>query len=180
MTDTDFRTSPRSASQGSSSTPQGTAEDIKTMASDALSSTSEMAREKLDDLGSSARDAAAHATSKIQEQADEQRRMGADYAGKFAENLRNAAHAFDQDAPFAARLIQTAADYVDDAGAKMRDGSFNDVMNNVSSFARRQPAAFLGLSVLAGFAAVRFLKATGNSASGHSADESANRTGRQS
>ena len=34
--------------------------------------------------------------------------------------------------------------------------------DGMTSFARRQPAAFLGLSVLAGFAVVRFLKASGS------------------
>ena len=169
MTDIDYRTGNRSPSQGSL---QDTVGDIKNKASDALSATSDMARDKLDELGSSAREAAAQATDKIREQADKQQRAGAEYAGRFAENLRNAAHAFDQDTPLAARLIETAADYVDDAAGKMRDGSLNDLMGSLSSFARRQPAAFLGLSVLAGFAAVRFLKASGNSPSGRSTDGS--------
>lgn len=47
----------------------------------------------------------------------------------------------------------------------MRNGSLNDVVDGVTSFARRQPAAFLGLSVLAGFAMVRFLKASAADAS---------------
>jgi hypothetical protein len=38
-------------------------------------------------------------------------------------------------------------------------------MNGMTSFARRQPAAFLGLSVLAGFAVVRFLKASADNGS---------------
>ena len=34
-------------------------------------------------------------------------------------------------------------------------------MRGVQSFARRQPTAFLGLAVLAGFGVVRFLKSSG-------------------
>ena len=68
------------------------------------------------------------------------------------------------------RAIEAAASYVDDAAEKVREGSLNELMDNMTSFARRQPAAFLGLSVLAGFAAVRFLKASGGSSSRSSFD----------
>jgi hypothetical protein len=44
-------------------------------------------------------------------------------------------------------------------------------VRNAQSFARRQPTAFLGIAVLAGFGVVRFLKssAESNSQSGNSA-----------
>ena len=48
---------------------------------------------------------------------------------------------------------------------KIRDGSFRDLVEGATDFAKRQPAAFLGISVLAGFAAVRFLKASGEQSS---------------
>jgi hypothetical protein len=124
-----------------------------------------MAREKMDQLGSVAKDAAGQAADKIKEQVGKQQHAGADYAHRFADNLRNAAHAFDAETPIAARAIESAASYVDDMAEKVREGSLNELMDNMTSFARRQPAAFLGLSVLAGFAAVRFLKASGGSSS---------------
>jgi hypothetical protein len=43
-------------------------------------------------------------------------------------------------------------------------GSFNDLMRNAQSFARRQPTAFLGIAVLAGFGVVRFLKSSSEGA----------------
>jgi hypothetical protein len=67
--------------------------------------------------------------------------------------------------PFAARGINSAAEYVDEAAEKIRNGSFRDLVDGATDFAKRQPAAFLGLSVLAGFAAVRFLKASGSRSS---------------
>ncbi|XIA64384.1 hypothetical protein ACFIOY_36880 [Bradyrhizobium sp. TZ2] len=76
--------------------------------------------------------------------------------------------AFENDAPFAARSINSAAEYVDEAAEKIRSGSVCDLVDGATDFARRQPAAFLGLSVLAGFAAVRFLKASGSQASSSS------------
>ena len=165
MTDTDFRTDKRSSSQGLGDKLQQAGEDVKQRASDALDATSDMAREKLDELGTAARETASHATEKMKEQVSAQQDAGADYAQRLAENIRSAAKAFEQDTPIAARTIEMAAGYVEDAAEKMRNGSMNDVIDGVTSFARRQPAAFLGLSVLAGFAVVRFLKASGGSTS---------------
>jgi hypothetical protein len=101
----------------------------------------------------------------LQDQAREQQRSGADFVGRFACNIRDAARAFENDVPFAARGINSAAEYVDEAAEKIRNGSFRDLVDGATDFAKRQPAAFLGLSVLAGFAAVRFLKASGSESS---------------
>jgi len=165
MSDTDFRTQDRSTSRGFSDKAQKSGEDMKETASEAFNTVSDKAREKIDEFGSAAREAAADAGDKIKEGVGAQQHAGADLAHRFAKDLRSAAHAFDQNSPFAARAIETAAGYVDAAAEKVRNGSLNDLMDNVTSFARRQPAAFLGLSVLAGFAMVRFLKASGNAAS---------------
>jgi hypothetical protein len=161
MSDTHFKSDNRSSTQGLTDKMQRTGEDLKQRASEALDATSDAAREKLGQLGDAAKETAGRAADKMKEQIGAQQNAGADYAVRFAENIRGAARAFEQDTPIAARTIEMAADYVEDAAEKMRNGSLNDVMDGVTTFARRQPAAFLGLSVLAGFAAVRFLKASG-------------------
>ena len=79
--------------------------------------------------------------------------------------MREAGRAFESDVPFAARGIGSAADYVEEAAQKIRDGSFRDLVEGATDFAKRQPAAFLRISVLAGFAALRFLKASGEQSS---------------
>lgn len=163
MSDIHLNTGNRTSAQGLTDKVQRTGEELKQRASEAFDATSEAAREKFGELGNAARETASHAADKVKEQLGAQQSAGADYAMRFAENIRGAARAFEQDTPIAARTIEMAADYVEDAAGKIRDGSLNDVMDGVTSFARRQPAAFLGLSVLAGFAAVRFLKASGGS-----------------
>jgi len=167
MSDTDFRTGQQSSSKGLTDKLQKAGEDVKQRASEAFNATSDAAREKLDELSSAARETAAQAADKVKEQIGAQQNAGADYAQRFADNIRGAARAFEHDTPIAARTIEMAAGYVEDAAEKMRNGSLNDVMDGMTSFARRQPAAFLGLSVLAGFAAVRFLKASAGNPSGH-------------
>jgi hypothetical protein len=148
--------------------------EIKQRAGDALRASTEVARDKFKEAADAAKEAASGAADHVQDKAREQQRTGADFINRLAGNIREAAHAFDNDAPFAARGINSAADYVEDAAQRIRDGSFRDLIDGATDFAKRQPAAFLGLTVLAGFAAVRFLKASGGSST---ASSNANRQG---
>jgi gas vesicle protein len=139
--------------------------EIKQRAGDVLRASTDTARDKFKEAAEAAKEAAAGAADRFQDQAREQQRSGADFVSRFAGNIRDAARAFENDVPFAARGINSAAGYVDEAADKIRNGSFRDLVDGATDFAKRQPAAFLGLSVLAGFAAVRFLKASGSASS---------------
>jgi len=139
--------------------------EMKQRAGDALRASTDVARDKFREAADAAKDAASGAADHFQDKAREQQRSGADFIERFAGNIRDAAHAFDNDAPFASRGINSAANYVEDAAQKIRDGSFRELIDGATDFAKRQPAAFLGLSVLAGFAVVRFLKASGGQSS---------------
>jgi hypothetical protein len=59
---------------------------------------------------------------------------------------------------------------VEAVSESVKNGEFDDLLNEAQDFARRQPAAFLGMAVLAGFGVVRFLKSSSEGASdgGHS------------
>jgi ElaB/YqjD/DUF883 family membrane-anchored ribosome-binding protein len=162
MSDTDIRMNQPTSAQGLKDKLAGAGDEMKQRAGDALRVSTEVARDKLKEVVDTAKDVATDTAGKVQEQARAQQGAGADYVSRFAGNIRNAAHAFEADTPFAAQGIKLAADYVEDAADKLRTGTFNDVVNSATDFARRQPAAFLGLSVLAGFAAVRFFRASGN------------------
>jgi hypothetical protein len=135
--------------------------ELKQRAGDALQASTDAAQDKLKEAANAAKEVASGAADRVQEQVQEQQRSGADFVERFATNIRDAARAFESDAPFAARGINSAAEYVEDAAEKIRNGSFRDLVDGATDFAKRQPAAFLGISVLAGFAAIRFLKASG-------------------
>lgn len=139
--------------------------EVKQRAGDALRASTDVARDKFKEAADAAKDVASGTMDQVQEQARQQQRTGADFVGRFAGNIREAARVFESDAPFAARGINSAADYVEDAAEKIRNGSFRDLVDGATDFAKRQPAAFLGISVLAGFAAVRFLKASAGGSS---------------
>lgn len=148
--------------------------EVKQRAGDVLRASTDVAREKFKEASEAAKDVASGAADHLQDKAREQQRSGAEFIDRFAGNIREAARAFENDAPFAARGVNSAADYVEDAAQRIRDGSFRDLIDGATDFAKRQPAAFLGLSVLAGFAAVRFLKASGGS---RSASQAVNKPG---
>jgi hypothetical protein len=141
---------------------------VKQRAGDALRASSDIARDNFQEAADAAKDAASGAADQFQDQAREKQRSGADFIERFAGNIREAARAFENDAPFAARGINSAAEYVEDAAEKIRSGSLRDLVDNATDFAKRQPAAFLGISVLTGFAAVRFLRASGGAGSSSS------------
>ncbi|WLB24073.1 hypothetical protein [Bradyrhizobium japonicum] len=134
---------------------------VKQRAGDAFQASVDVAQDKFKEAGDAAKSLASGTMDQIQDHAREQQRSGAEFVERLAGNVREAARAFESDVPFAARGINSAADYVEDAAEKIRNGNFRDLLDGATDFAKRQPAAFLGISVLAGFAAVRFLKASG-------------------
>ncbi|MBR0734839.1 hypothetical protein JQ582_37200 [Bradyrhizobium japonicum] len=139
--------------------------EVKQRTGDAFQASADLAQEKFGEAADAAKGVAEGTVDQIQSQAREQQRSGADFIERLAGNIRDAGRAFETDVPFAARGIDSAADYVEDAAQKIREGSFRDLVEGATDFAKRQPAAFLGISVLAGFAAVRFLKASGGQSS---------------
>jgi gas vesicle protein len=173
MNDLDFQTQNDnfSQNQGSNSTRDlkdqvvDAGAEVKQRAGDALRVSTDVARDKFKEAADAAKDVVAGASDRFQDKAREQQSSGADFVSRLAGNIRDAGRAFESEVPFAARGINSAADYVEDAAEKVRNGTFRDLVNGATDFAKRQPAAFLGLSVLAGFAAVRFFKASGNHSS---------------
>jgi hypothetical protein len=136
--------------------------EIKHRAGEALHASTDVARDKIEEGSNATKDVVSETAEHLDSRAHEQQEAGAAFIGRFADDIRKAARAFENDAPFAARGIESAADYVHEASEKIQNGSFRDLLDGANNFARRQPAAFLGLSALMGFAAVRFLRASGD------------------
>ena len=71
-----------------------------------------------------------------------------------------------------AGYARTVADAANRFGSTMKDKDVDELVAMAEDFARRQPAAFVGIAALAGFAASRFLRASAShhpSASAHAA-----------
>jgi hypothetical protein len=140
--------------------------EIKDRAIDLASASSETIQNQASDFVDAAKDVAGQATDKFKQTVDSQKGAGADYVGSLAGTIRRAAREFDTDLPIAGTYIRKAATQVEGMADTIRTGNFNDLVRGAQSFARRQPTAFLGMAVLAGFGVVRFLKSSANEAEG--------------
>lgn len=134
--------------------------DLKDKAVGLAGSSSEVIKDQASDFVDAAKDVASQATDKLKQTVDVQKSAGADYVGSLAETIRRAAREFDSDLPIAGTYIRNAASQVDGVADTIRTVNFNDLVRGAQTFARRQPTAFLGMAVLAGFGVVRFLKSS--------------------
>jgi hypothetical protein len=139
--------------------------DLKDKAVSAAGASAEALKDRASGLVDAAKDMASQAV-------DSQKNAGAEYVGSLADTLRRAAREFDRDLPIAGTYMRKAASQIENVSDSIKNGSFDDLIRQAQTFARRQPTAFLGIAVLAGFGAVRFLRssADGSGMSGSGQD----------
>jgi uncharacterized protein YoxC len=142
--------------------------DLKEKAAGLAGSSAEAIKDRASDAMGAAKDMASQATGKLKQAVDEQKNAGADYVGNLADTMRRAAREFDHDLPIAGAYIRKAASQIEGVSDQIKTGNFSDLVSGAQAFARRQPTAFLGLAVLAGFGAVRFLKSSANGSGAYS------------
>src|ERR1700681_2984763 len=140
--------------------------DLKAKTVDMAGSSSEAIKDHASDFVDAAKDVASQATDKLKQTVDGQKSAGADYVGSLAGTIRRAAKEFDSDLPIASTYIRKAASQVEVVADTIRAGNFKALVRGAQSLARRQPTAFLGMAVLAGFGAARFLKSSEESSEG--------------
>lgn len=145
--------------------------EMKDRLGDLASSSAEALKQQASELGETAKGLASQAGERIKESVNDQKEMGADYVGNLAETIRRAAREFDKDLPIAGVYLRKAAAQVENISDTVRQGDIEDLIDSAQKFARHQPTAFLGLAVLAGFGAVRFLKSSAAAGRGEGAGE---------
>jgi hypothetical protein len=116
------------------------------------------------DAAEAAKAIASEAGEKLQGEAMVRKDEAMDYVERVADAMRRAAGQFEPDLPIAASYIRSAAAQVDNVSTSVRNRDLKDLLDGAQSFARSQPTAFLGLTAVAGFALVRFLKSSSRSA----------------
>lgn len=156
-----------SASQNLADQAASVGRDIREKAVDLAGSSAETLRSGAAELADTAKDFASQTGETVKQAMNEQKGAGAEYVGNLAGTMRRAAREFESDLPIAATYIRRAASQVEAVSDSVRNGDFNDLIRGAQSFARRQPTAFLGLSVLAGFGVIRFLKSSADTGNQH-------------
>jgi hypothetical protein len=188
MADQTFRTADRGTSNpaspglGTSAEAQSAKDqalsagrEFKDKAKEMASSSADTIKNQTSDFVDAAKDTASQAADKLKQAVDGQKNAGAEYVGSLADTMRRAAREFDRDLPIAGTYIRKAASQVEVVSDYIRNGNFNDLLRNAQSFARRQPTAFLGMAVLAGFGVIRFLKSSAETSNDRQSDwDSAN------
>ena len=96
--------------------------------------------------------------------AHQQKDVGADRLRDVAGAVHGAARELETGMPEVAGYVRGAAARLEDVAKTLRHQSVDDLIEGIGSFARAQPAIFLGGSMLAGFALTRFLKSSRRSA----------------
>jgi hypothetical protein len=134
--------------------------ELKDKAADIASSSSDAIRDRGSDFADAARDVGSYAADRFKEGVEDRKDAGARYVNGIAEAMRRAAREFDEDLPVAGTYLRKGASQVDIASEALKNGDLNNLLRDARDFARRQPTAFLGLAVLAGFGVVRFLKSS--------------------
>ena len=151
----DAASSARSAADsGSERYGQGKAE----AAGDTASDLRDQAAQAADQAKGAAASIAEQARARLNEIVDQQKAAGADRIAGVAKAAHSAAGDLDKTNPHMARLVRSAAENVDRIAEDVRSRDIGDVFATVADFGRRQPVAFFGGAVLAGFVLARFFK----------------------
>jgi hypothetical protein len=125
---------------------------------EALQRTKQAAQE----VGTRAKEAveeiSAQATGTVKDVLNNQVRAGADLVGNVAQSMNLAADNLGQSSPQLAGLTRTAARKIESFSTELRSKSPDDLFEDASAFARRQPAVVFGAAAILGFALFRMLK----------------------
>jgi ABC-type transporter Mla subunit MlaD len=109
-------------------------------------------------------EAADSAKTEARRIASEQKDAGAAKLGEVAGAVHGAARSLETGMPQMASYIHDAAARLENAATALRHRSVDDLMSEISSFARSQPVVFFGGAMIAGFALTRFLRSSGTRA----------------
>lgn len=99
-------------------------------------------------------------------QLSSQKERAASTLSTLAGTLRESGHNVRQDQPQIASLTDQAAQRVEGISEYIREHDVRELVGEVESFARREPAIFLGAAFAVGFLAARLLKASSASSAG--------------
>jgi hypothetical protein len=121
---------------------------------DGASTTSDMR----DTVRHKAADLAGEAKAQAREQYDRQISTATGELDSLASALRRAGGELGEQHGMSSRVVTTVADRIESFSRSLDGKDLDRVVRDVETFARRNPAAFLGGAVAVGFLAARFLK----------------------
>jgi len=149
---------------------RGRTEEVRAQASAAAETVKREATGALSDVKAEGAGVVATAKDRAAGLVEEQKEAGARQAEGIADAVHRAADQLQDASPAIARYVHEAASSVDGLARTLRDRSPGEMMGRIEEFARRQPVAFFGASMLAGFALTRFARSSAAHVHHHDAD----------
>lgn len=146
------------------------ASSIGSQAAEAKDQVSQQATSVLDEAKAQGADIADAARGRAEDLAEQGKAIGAERAQGLAQAVRHVADDLEGSSPEIARHVRAAAESVEGVSAALRERSVGDLINEVGNFARRQPGAFFGAALVAGFAISRFAKSSAEGSAGTGQD----------
>jgi hypothetical protein len=129
-------------------------------------SAGEQAREVAQEAARQAGNLAGEARHQLKRQAEQEADRAASNLMTLSEQARALSEGRIEAAGPLADQVGRLADQLADVAARLRSRGFDGVVEDVRSFARRRPAAFIGLTALAGFAVTRIVRTASSSSNG--------------
>lgn len=111
-------------------------------------------------VGEQAREIADEMKQSAERVAEDNKDRGAKRLNAVADTVDRVADQVADGAPAMADWVRRAAGEIDSLSRDLKDKSVGDLLTMGKDFARREPAAFIAASTLAGFALSRLLKST--------------------
>lgn len=144
-------------------TPKTSNSDGKQKAKRAAEDVGHAAKDAARDISAKAKAEASNLADKAYDVADSKLEEGKAEAtaqmDRTAEQIRNAGHEFGDDS-YQAQAAEYLASNLSQAAEMIRGKDLGALVDDVTLFARRNPALFLGGAALLGFAAARLMKAS--------------------
>lgn len=106
---------------------------------------------------------AADAAGAFKEAVESNKTAGADAIANIAHSVKQAADGIEKQSPQVAGMVRSAAEGVERISTDIRDRNVGELMDSVTKFAQRQPAAFFGVGILAGVMLTRIMRSSDRS-----------------
>lgn len=138
---------------------KNTGGDATAAARDAADRTKAQAERTGEQLKHQGEEIASAAKEKATDFARDQKEAGAAGIDSVARAVDKAADELEETSPELARHARDAASQVHNFSERLREKSIGGIVDDLTGYAKREPAAFFGVAVVAGFALSRFLGA---------------------
>jgi hypothetical protein len=147
--------------QGSPERGQSAGDNLAQSAADLARAARQQARESTEEVARDAREVAGQVKEQAYSAAGRQKDVAAQQMGGWEQALRTASDDLrSRGQETAAAYVGQAADGLERASGTIRTRDVDDLVGSVEDFARRQPVAFLGGAVAAGFGLARFMRSS--------------------